>query len=291
MKKVFQFIIIGVFFSCLIVRADSGWDYSYDSYDSSSYSDYDVSSDRDSTSSGGRFSRSSYVTPGIVSVLVAVILVVTSRRKKKKRGGFIPEDNNKAEDVVIEHGIERERDNIELLDSNFDMVIQKYLPDSSEEELLNDFYHIFVEIQTAWMNFDYVTLEKYCSKELYESYHSDLEALKKKHCKNVMRDFRLESSAIRGIEEVNHKVVVDMYLYVSFIDYVINEETFEVIRGVKDKVSRVSYDLEFVMDLEGVENCPSCGASLTSRVCDACGSVVNYMKDSFVLNQKGIMRK
>ena len=294
MKKVFFILLVLSVFFLTPVYADSGWDSSYDSgYSGGDYFDSGSSSDYDSYGGGsGGISFRGFRIPSFTGVIIAAVVAIsTMRKKKKKSGGFIPDDNNKAEDVIISRGMERDHESVELLDSNYDMIIQKYLPDSSEEKLLEEFYHIYLEVQKAWMDFDYVSLEKYCSNTLFESYRSDLEALKEKHGKNIMSDFQLKNSAIREIEEKEHQVVVDAFLAVSLKDYVINEDTGEVIRGDKETVITNSYDLEFIMDLDGVENCPSCGAKLTSRVCDSCGTTVDKKKDTFVLNQKGIMGK
>ena len=235
-------------------------------------------------------SVSPYIVIGAGAFII--ILWILPGKKKKEKGGFIPEDNNKVEDQIIEHGIEREKEEvIELLDSSFDHVIQKYLPDKTEDDLLDDFYQIFIGIQKAWRDFDYRSLEKYCSSDLYGLYASELEKIKEMNCQNIMSDFQLVSSAIRGIEEKDGKVVADVYMCVSFKDYVLNLDTQEVIKGDKENAQQNKYDLEFIMYLDGTNTCPNCGKELTSRECSSCHTIVEKKKDCFILNQQGVMGK
>ncbi len=235
-------------------------------------------------------SVSPYIVIGAGAFII--ILWILPGKKKKEKGGFIPEDNNKVEDQIIEHGIEREKEEvIELLDSSFDHVIQKYLPDKTEDDLLDDFYQIFIGIQKAWRDFDYRSLEKYCSSDLYGLYASELEKIKEMNCQNIMSDFQLVSSAIRGIEEKDGKVVADVYMCVSFKDYVLNLDTQEVIKGDKENAQQNKYDLEFIMYLDGTDTCPKCGKELTSRECSSCHTIVEKKKDCFILNQQGVMGK
>lgn len=290
-------IALGFFFifSNWVVRADSGWDYDYDGgYD---VGDYDSGSSYDSSgsysSSNGSFSTGGATLPISIGATIVVMIVALVMNKKKKGPvhSFIPDDNNAVEDEIIERGMIREQsETIEILDNNYDSVIQKYLPDYTEEKLLKELYTVFVTVQKAWTDFDYATLEKNCSKLLFESYRSDLEVLKDSHGKNITKDFEKISSNIRNIEEKNNKVYVEMYLFVSFYDYVINTLDECVIRGNMDSPVRNSYDLEFVLDLEGTTTCPSCGAPLTSDECDSCHTLMEKKRESFVLNKKGIMR-
>lgn len=285
------FLGIGFFLFGMHAYADSGWDYDYDSGGSYDVGDYDTGSDSGYRSSSGGGLGSSVPVSGGIIVICAAAFFVMMKKKKGKEPAFMPANNNSVEDEILERDMERGPvESIEILDNNYDSVIQKYLPDYTEEQLLKELYEIFVQVQEAWMNFDYNTLEKYCSNVLFESYRSDLKALEEKHGKNIMKDFELISSNIRNIEKRDNKVVVEMYLFVSFYDYVINEETNEVLRGNMDAPVRNPYDLEFIMYLEEMGNCPSCGAPLTGRECSSCHTIVDHKKNTFVLNKKGIMR-
>jgi len=280
--------------SVLFVEADSGWDNGYGGGGYSDYGSYDSgSSDYGGSSYGTGGSSGGGIFHLIVApvVLVAGLLVRAVSPKNKPRHVPIPENNNDVENQIIEMGMEREhKETIELLDNNYDSVIQKYLPHYTEEKLLKEVYDDFVMIQEAWMNFDYDTLKKYCSDELFEAYHSDLEVLKKDHGQNIMKDFQLVSSNVRNIEEHNGRVVIDIYLCASFYDYVINTDTGEVTRGEKDTLCKMPYDLEFIYDMEDAHICPNCGAEMTDRECSFCHTIVSERRGRLVLNKKGLMK-
>lgn len=244
--------------------------------------------------SSGRESGINNTTPivigGAAIVLVALVLLT------KKKGGtpkntFMPADNNAVEDEIISRGIERSNSNsVELLDNNYDSVIQKFLPNYTEEKLLKELYEQFVRIQEAWMNFDSTILKKNCSLKLYSSMDEELKSLQENNEKNVMKDFELISSSIRNIEKKDNKIYIEMYLFVSYLDYVVQSGTETILRGNSDAPVRNPYDLEFVLDCEEPTNCPSCGALVENGECSACHMLVSDEEDVFLLNKKGIMR-
>ena len=300
MKKSSLFILITSIFLLYTVPvyADSGWDYDYgggysgdygssyggyDSYDSdygSSYGDYD----------SGTYSSGRRIPHSIFSILMCLLGTLLVPKRKDGRSMAIPE-KNETEEAILKN-THRHISTSEI-ETNYDEVIQKYLPKYTEKKLLDDFYDIFVKVQIAWMDFDYKKLENFCSLELYDSYEADLEELKNKGQKNIMSDFTFISSNIRNIEEIDGRVVIDAYLAVSFKDYVIKTDTGKVIRGNSLQTVNVKYDLEFVMDLDNSKSsayCPNCGAKITSKVCEFCHSTVNPKKEHFVLNKKSIMK-
>lgn len=284
------------------VYADSGFDYDYGGGYSGDYgSSYDRGFDYDSDygssygdyDSGGSYSegRGGHSVPYyLFTMLVALLGTILTPKRKDGKEMAIPEPNDTEREIL--KNTHRKLDN-ENMETDYDEVIQKYLPKYTEKKLLDEFYDTFIKVQEAWMNFDYKKLEDYCSSELYESYKEDLDELKSRKQKNIMSDFSFISSNIRNIEEIDGRVVIDAYLAVSFKDYIIETKTGRVIRGNSDAINRIEYDLEYVMDIDNkrsVSYCPNCGAKVTSHKCEFCHSEVNPKKDSFVLNKKGIMK-
>jgi len=302
LKKIFISVIILLFLTIIPVYADSGWD----SY-SGSYSDYDISipdTTRDysySKSSNYDISlpdrdgnyKSSNNTNYIAYMFILIIVIVSVASNKKTKFSnttreIVNSNENKVEEAIMNNNHTLKEDNIP---DNYDHAIGKYLENYTEQKLLDDFYEIFVMIQKAWMNFEYEVLEEYCSNELFKEYIADLEELKREHCKNIMNKFELKNSAIRNIEKVKNRIVIDAYLEVSFYDYVINEETKSVVFGNKKEKVDNNYDLEFIIDLDDVEKCPNCGAPVTGRKCEFCYSIMDKKNTSLVLNKKSLMRK
>ena len=157
-----------------------------------------------------------------------------------------------------------------------------------------ELYQKFVDIQNAWMNFDYPTLQKLCTNELYNMYKEQLEVLKLKHRQNVMSDFRSENVVITNIKEENDNIIVEVYMRVAFIDYIINTDTNEVVKGDNAFKIRNEYIMEFVKSslYQGeTVHCPNCNNEVhinASGRCEYCGSIIVKDSKEFVLSKKQI---
>lgn len=152
-------------------------------------------------------------------------------------------------------------------------------------ELLNILYKQFVEIQKAWMNFDYDKLKTLCTDELFESYKSDLDVLKKKNGKNIMKFFIKRDIYIKDIEKNDDHYIIDLVLDVAFFDYVIDENTKSVIRGKKMSLIGNKYSLQFYCYDDKKIICPNCGSEITGSECSYCHTHVGN-RNKFVLSTK-----
>ena len=137
--------------------------------------------------------------------------------------------------------------------TNFNKIISKYVKGYSEKRLLEDFYEIFVMIQKAVSNFDYETLEEYCSNKLYKEYKKSLESLQDHRCNNIIKSFKHIKSSVKNVAVVNNKLQADIYLEVSFYDYVEDEDK-NTMYGKKDEKTTNSYNLEFILDIDDKKN-------------------------------------
>lgn len=54
-----------------------------------------------------------------------------------------------------------------------------------------DAYHIYRQLQVAWMNFDYDKIKELVSDEMYNMYVNQLETLKVKNQKNMMEEINM----------------------------------------------------------------------------------------------------
>ena len=172
-----------------------------------------------------------------------------------------------------------------------DEVLKKYGIEN-RKEIEQEFYNIFVEVQNAWMNFDYDKLSSLCSDELYNSYKSDLEVLKLKHGQNIMNTFELKDIKIATIGEYNNIFSAVVFLHVTFYDYVIDTTTNKVIRGNKNKKMDNFYRLKFIKVINRIEKCPSCGSDIkdiNTNKCEYCGNPIINNNYKYVLSEKNIM--
>ncbi len=283
------FILFFMLLSLFVLRnvyADSGWDSSYDSggsssssssWDSSSYDwDYGSSSHDDESSSSD--SPKGSVLEGVICFTIFIVVNIVIFK------GLVVSNknlNNKSNSSIY-HDISLE-------------TLNEILPDETIENLKKIVYHKFIEIQEAWMNFDYDKLRELCTDELYNSYVSQLEVLKLKNGQNIMKYFTLENIKILDVRVDNEVIIVNVYMRIKFYDYVIDKKTNRAIRGSKNKRICNNYEMEFVRK-QNIENmrCPNCGAPIThntSGECEYCGSTIVKSADDFVLSKKTNVNK
>lgn len=286
-KYVILLLILTIPFIFLTqVKADSGWDTGYDSggYDSGGYSggwDYD-SYDHDyghSSSSSSGYNNYSYTWDAydfvIIIIVVAVLIwiYVYSRSKKDAKVNRTPN----------------------FYESISEDKLKEIIPGYSIDELKAIAVEKFINIQNAWMEFNYEELRKLCTDELFNSYKIQLETLKLKNGKNIMSDFKSLFCHVTDVRVENNNYIVTFTLRMEFYDYVIDTKTDKVIRGNKyDKVTN-TYTLEFVKSVSKTddEKCPNCGAPIkgsASNVCDYCGSTIVKDASDFVLSKKNIRK-
>lgn len=275
MKKKFKSLICILLcafaiLTTLNVKADSGWDSSYDSGGSSwssSSSSWSGSSDYSSSYSGEADAGDIIFIVLAIFIFAIIIIAFGSKGAKTSTSSY------RYNDISLED-------------------LQKYLPGKTLEQLKKDVFARFVNIQDAWMNFDYDALREYCTDELYNTYVSQLETLKLKNGQNIMSDYQNLDMKITNITSENNVVSLTVYAEIRFHDYVINAKTNEVTRGSKDRLMTNHYLMTFVIkkgDAKSIKNCPSCGAPFehnASGICEYCGSTIIKEADELVLSKK-----
>lgn len=274
MKKKFKSLICILLcafaiLTTLNVKADSGWDSSYDSGGSSWSSSDSWSSSSDYSSSYSGDVDGSDVVFLVLAIFIFAIIIIAFGSKGTKTSTSSYHYN----DISLED-------------------LQKYLPGKTLEQVKKDVFARFVNIQEAWMNFDYDALRECCTDELYNTYVSQLETLKLKNGQNIMSDYQNLDMKITNITSENNVVSLTVYAEIRFHDYVINVKTNEVTRGSKDRLMTNHYLMTFVVkkgDAKSIKNCPSCGAPFehnASGICEYCGSTIIKEADELVLSKK-----
>lgn len=292
------FFFISFLCSALTVSADSGWDSDYSSGSSwGGSSSWDGGSSWSGSSSwdGGSYSNRDYSSYGshhssnsaddalFMMVLLFILIFVPIFLIIKTLILSIPpvaEDHVKIKKAVV--ALEDSKFN-----HDYDDTVRKYFPDYTEKSLIEHLFQIFIDIQVAWMNFDYDTLKKLCTDELYQSYKMDLEQLQSKHRKNIMDNISLNAANIMGITEENGTVIIKLFLHAVFNDYVMDVDNNSVVRGNIHTVLHNQYNLEFIVTKNLLEKCPNCGKGLNGKNdCEYCHSHINNNYSNFVLSKK-----
>lgn len=272
------------------IKADSGWDSSYDSdsswdsgsdWGSSSWdSDYDY--DSGSSSSGSSCTteecrREEEMVSGILFFIIIGFPLILTLIYNTNRNSKVRKSKNKEKEVFKE--IDKEKANSII--PNFDI-----------EEFNFKAYQIFYDVQIAWMEFNYDKLKELLTDELYNTYVMDLEALKVKNHKNTMKDFELIDSCLFDLKEENGLYIAKVCLNVKFYDYIENSKTGIILRGTPSRKLNNTYVLTFIRSkgkTTNINNCPSCGAPVlgnSTGICEYCKSKLINDNYDWVMSKK-----
>ena len=252
------------------LTTDSGFDYDYGSsssssdYGSSSSSSYDYDSGSSSSSSGSSGGPTSPFDIFLILLFLIVgvpVSIINTGKESKKR---------------------EEKKNI-----------YRGVPKTPEiQELLDNAYQIFVDVQKAWMDFDYNKMRELVTDELYNMYYNQLQTLSVKGEKNIMSNFLLNDSYVFSIVDDDDVTYYTIRLKVSFNDYIVNSDN-EVIRGNKHKLANMEYELVFVKSTNTVDKCSVCGAKIENGVttCPYCHSHIQGVSSKMKLSKKKVIRQ
>ena len=309
MKKYLKVILVFVILLCIslgtffYVKADSGWDSDYgggsswsssssdSSYDSSSSwssSDYSSSYDNDynESSYGHKSKKNTKLSKGtIIFWFIVLVFAFGLLASIVFLPLFLPLIFKKKKNDSSSLTYDPYRD---LNESSYYIYFKMY-----KNEFKNIISKKFIDIQESWMNFDYDSLRKLCTDELYNQYKTLLETLKLKNEQNIMSDFTVNSVSVYKVEEVNKLMEVSVLLDITFRDYVINTSNNQVVRGSKNILFNNTYELTFIANKNNViDNCPSCGAKVnvkSSEVCEYCHNTIVQTSDELILSSKKIV--
>lgn len=276
MKKKILFIgiiLISIFslynVSIVSVKADSGFDTDYGSSGGGGSSSDSWSG---SDSSGGSSSGSPILDTFFV---VTFIIFLTMKQ-------FSVKDNTLSNSKFIKKIDQMNLDAVPLNEIN------KYIKNFNSVKFMKERYKDFVDVQNAWMNFDYDKLRSLLTDELYNQYEMQLDTLKVKNECNIMSDFTYHHGVITGITEENNQIIVTINLLVSFYDYI--DAGGVVVRGSSSRKVKMLYEMTFISDINNnIDKCPHCGAGITkdaSQRCEYCGCVITNVSDKWVLSKK-----
>ncbi len=165
---------------------------------------------------------------------------------------------------------------------------EKYEKSLTDEDrkLLELGYNIFVEVQMAWMNFDYEKLRTLVTDDLYNMYSNQLHTLELKGQKNMMHDFVLENRKILSKKLDGDTTVLITEMEIHFYDYIVNEN-YQVVRGTKNRKVEMTYKLTFVYNEQAKDVCPHCGAQLNGKnICEYCHSTIQSVGNNMKLTKK-----
>ena len=287
------------------IATDSGFDTSYDS----GGSDWGGSSDWGSDSSGGdgdMFGLGENIILGVFFIIIPVSILFNKKKEKTTKDKVLL---ILASIIIVVLTLCRLLVLLFTLSGllfmawamitlAIDSIFKKKkknkgLPLTAENrKILDECYEIFINVQNAWMNFDYDSLRKETTDNLYNTYYNQLQSLVLKGQKNVMSDFELVEYRLIKLSKKNSITTVKMELEVKFYDYIVDSSN-KVVRGKKRKKVHMLYDLTYVYNEEAIEECPNCNAKISKEdnICSYCKTTIPSIRGKMKLSTKKCIRQ
>lgn len=253
------------------VDADSGFDSSYDSGGSSwggSSDSWDSSSSWDSSdSSSGSGEPASLTSLMIVVVLFIVVFVIENEISKRKT---------------------EEKQIIKSKDMDLDLI-SKIDPNLNLYEFKNEAFNIYKDVQEAWMNLDDGKIRTLTTDELYNMYSMQLDTLRVKNEKNIMKEINLVTASLTNLKIENNIETATVIMTVNCYDYIVDSQN-KVVRGNNKNKIEITYELTYIKSVgEKVNKCPNCGAEINddnSTTCEYCRAIITRNTSKWVLSKK-----
>lgn len=224
---------------------------------------------------GSRSDGGVFLTAAVIIIVVAIIFYnITKARAPRKITYHQPIVNKNAE-------IEKR--------------IKEHDPGFSLERFLSWAGQVFVKLQQAWTERDWKKARPFESDSLFSLHKSQLDEYIKNGTVNVMENVRVNGSFLCDYAADDKYEFVTVFMNTRYNDYIIKEDTKEVVGGNPEKTYNIQYMLKF-MRMIGVKTgefsnmsttrCPNCGAPVdvdAAGRCAFCGAVITTGEHDWVL--------
>ena len=128
-------------------------------------------------------------------------------------------------------------------------IKKEIVRDKDFEEVREQIFQLYKDIEIAKMKFRYVILDEKLDKNLYVKCEEKLKEMKKNHQKLVATDIVLEEFRILSRSVEKDMETIDVFLHVSQYDYVIDKEK-KVVRGTDEGRYQIEYKITVTKNLE-----------------------------------------
>ena len=289
--------------------SDWGSSSSYDDDWGSSSSSWDDDYHYSSSRSSGDLFRLGYLlghSPGLFMVIVIIFIAIAVYIYKNKNNTDDFLKNHMAQNnmmrkptVDIERNRQKNRDVLfGVNDSSIEDQIQKEDPMFNKAEFLAWASDMFVKLQYAWSDRNLENIRYFVTPELYEQTNNQIQRYVTNKQINKLERVSVNLSRLYSFEHQGDRDVLRIVLESKMIDYIVDENSGNLIRG--DKAVNVvnPYILTFVRKT-GVKtpeggikpvtmNCPNCGGAttiLSSGKCPYCGSIITTRDNNWTLSE------
>ena len=243
---------------------------------------------------------------GFTEVIVLVCLLViifasivaaykTYSKNKDEEDGKILHDGVKIKDDISNKKkpeIKKKTYRIWYIDE-----VQKVIPEINKKEFFDMASDMYIKLQEAWMNFDYKTIRKLTTDDLYNSYKTMLESLEKKNQKNVISDIKVYGCNFTNVTNDNGKYTIEVELDLAYRDYIVEKKNndYELVRGIVNRFDVLCLVTLVSTKKKETTSCPVCGGPISknnqSDKCKFCGNTIVKESYNWVISKKEIVKQ
>lgn len=211
---------------------------------------------------------------------------------------FILKKNNSKE-PTIKHVVQSRQETIDVEDNTkeIERVLREYDSNFSTGKFLGWAEEVYMTIQQAWSTRDWAKIRSFEKEELYRKHELQLQEYKNNGTINIVERVNVNQTYLYDYVRDKEYEYLRVYLQARINDYIIDENTREVVRGDKFKEYHMRYILTF-MRKTGVltdgalsnlstKQCPHCGAPLaitSAGKCEYCDTIVTTGEFDWVLS-------
>lgn len=291
---ILSMVLIIVLSLSFVVLGDTG---NHNDYSSGGSSDYDSSGD-------GLIDLifwlifSSLPLP-IKLFIAAIIVIVYIKAKSGRKKNTTSQGNTRV--VKSDSNL-----NVFVSDNTkeIELAIKKDDPNFSTGKFLGWSEEVFMTIQQAWTTRDWDKIRPFEKEELYRKHQLQLQEYINNGTINVVERINVNQTYLYRYDKDKEYEYLTVYLQARMNDYIIDENTKQVVRGDREREFHTKYLLTF-MRKTGVKtnvaeggmithHCPHCGAPLeitSSGQCEYCGTIVTTGEHDWVLSDLDSIKK
>lgn len=223
----------------------------------------------------------------VVIIIIVLIIIFILRRKHVNLNDLA----NKASGLGNEPDDRPNPEKIETIVNK----IKEHDKNFSRDNFLSWAEQVFVQLQDAWEERDWKKARPFESEALFNTHKAQLDDFIKNGTINIMDNVCVNKSFISDYYQDADKEYLTVFMETRYKDYIIKEDTKQVVEGNPNTTYTVKYKAKFVRTV-GVETgefsnkstttCPNCGAPVDVNAagqCAYCGTVITDTTHDWVL--------
>ena len=281
--------------------SSSSW--SDDDWSSSSSSsdwddDYYGSSSRSRSSSSSSSDSPIVIFGSIGFFILIIILYKYSKKHSNDSSNYNNMMNNRRADDILAQRANNRNEIFGTSDKEIEDKIQSEDPLFNKAEFLAWASDMFVKLQYAWSDRNLENIRYFVTPELFEQTNNQVQRYITNKQINKLERVSVNISRLYSYDQQGDRDILRVVLESKMIDYIIDENTGNVLRGNPSANIVNPYILTFVRKT-GVKteegqikpvtmNCPNCGGAttiLSSGKCPYCGSIITTRDNNWALSE------